>query len=133
MRWFVRGLVFGVLVVETAAFLPPQFSDFADSRDPFVQTMYSDAYICSARYELEMEDGNFVELPIVSYSQGRLLGRDAMQRDVVPAFRDWMCSRFTTGAQTTRVSGNVRCRTALDGFDARIEPNLCPTDQIGAI
>jgi hypothetical protein len=132
MRWFIRGVVFGVLAVQVAALWPSWFSDSVDSRDLFSQTMYSDAYVCSARYELDMGDGDLFELPIVSYSRGPI-GRDDMQRDVVPAFQAWMCSQFTTGAEMTRVYGNVRCRTALDGFDAPVNPDLCSRSRLSLI
>lgn len=123
MRWFMGGVVCGFLAVQGFLPLSSQISNRFDTRDAFAQAMYSDAYVCSARYELGLDGGGRVEVPIVSFSAGQ--GRTTMQRDVVPAFQSWMCSRFTTGAQSTRVHGRVDCRTRLDRFQAVVDPDFC--------
>jgi hypothetical protein len=129
MRWFMGGVVCGFLAVQAFLPLSSQFTNPHDTRDSFARAMYSDSYVCSARYELGLTGGDRVEVPIVSFSGGR--GRATMQRDVVPAFQSWMCSQFTTGAQTTRVHGRVDCRTRLDRFEAVVDPDFCAGGMAG--
>ena len=129
MRWFMGGVVFGFFVVQAVLPWSSWFTSPLDTRDAFAQAMYSDSYVCSASYELEMTGGDRVQVPIVSFSGGR--GRTTMKRDVVPAFQSWMCSRFTTGAQTTRVHGSVDCRTRLDRFEAVVDPDFCFDERVG--